>query len=70
MLGEKYYFKAVAALYWALKGVEVPNHSKSGFWQEIFNQIKGDIDNECNFIDWTIVKKRKHSTWFNSDESE
>jgi transposase len=44
--------------------------SKSGLWQEIFNQIKGEIDNEWNFIDSTIVKAHQHSAGYNSDESE
>ena len=39
-------------------------------WQEIFKQIQGEIDDEWNFIDSTIVKAHQHSTGYPSNESE
>lgn len=44
--------------------------SKYGLWQKIFNEIQGEIDNEWNFIDSTIVKAHQHSTGYHSDKSE
>jgi transposase len=44
--------------------------SNYGLWQEIFKQIQGEIDDEWNFIDSTIVKAHQHSTGYPSNESE
>ena len=35
--------------------------SKLGIWQKLFLKIRGELDNEWNFIDSTIVKAHKHS---------
>ncbi len=35
--------------------------SKSGIWQKIFIEIRGELDDEWNFIDSTIVKAHQHA---------
>jgi len=35
--------------------------SKQGIWQKLFIKIRGELDNEWNFIDSTIVKAHQHS---------
>jgi transposase len=35
--------------------------SKHGIWQKLFLKIRGELDNEWNFIDSTIVKDHQHS---------
>ena len=35
--------------------------SKQGIWQNLFIKIRGELDNEWNFIDSTIVKAHQHS---------
>lgn len=35
--------------------------SKSGVWKQIFELIRGELDNEWNFMDGTIVKAHQHS---------
>jgi transposase len=35
--------------------------SKVGIWKDLFLKIRGEIDEEWNFIDSTIVKAYQHS---------
>lgn len=35
--------------------------AKLGIWRELFLKIRGELDNEWNFIDSTIVKAHQHS---------
>lgn len=36
--------------------------SKNNLWQKIFLNIRGELDNEWNFIDSTVVKAHQHAT--------
>ena len=36
--------------------------SQAGIWQRVFSLIQGDVDNEWNFIDSTIVKAHQHAS--------
>lgn len=44
--------------------------SKSALWKKIFEQIRGEIDDEWNFIDSTFVKAHQHSSGSYSSHSE
>jgi transposase len=35
--------------------------SKLGIWQQLFDLIRGELDNEWNFMDGTYVKAHQHS---------
>lgn len=36
--------------------------SKSGVWQKLFELIRGDLDNEWNFMDGTYIKAHQHAS--------
>ncbi len=36
--------------------------SKAGLWDEIFNHISKDSNNDCNMIDSTAVRAHQHSS--------
>lgn len=36
--------------------------SKSGVWQELFENIRGELDNEWNFMDGTYIKAHQHAS--------
>jgi transposase len=36
--------------------------SKSGIWQELFELIRGELDNEWNFMDGTYIKAHQHAS--------
>lgn len=38
------------------------NWSRRGIWEEVFKSIRGELDNEWNFIDGSIVKAHQHSS--------
>lgn len=44
--------------------------SKQGIWQKLFLKIRGELDNEWNFIDSTIVKAHQHSVNSSSKKRE
>lgn len=36
--------------------------SKSGVWQQLFERIRGELDNEWNFMDGTYIKVHQHAS--------
>ena len=36
--------------------------SKTGVWQELFSIVRGELDNEWNFIDGTYIKAHQHAS--------
>lgn len=36
--------------------------SKNGVWQKLFDSVRGELDNEWNFIDGTYVKAHQHAS--------
>lgn len=44
--------------------------SKLGFWQNLFYELRDDVDNEWNFIDGTVVKAHQHASGAATDSDE
>lgn len=36
--------------------------SKSGVWQQLFEIVRGELDNEWNFVDGTYIKAHQHAS--------
>ena len=49
---------------WTLENIfdRFNSWSKSGVWQKLFELIRGELDNEWNFIDGTYVKAHQHAS--------